>query len=48
VRGDFTDYRGARLVEGKPNWRVTVYLTGAMPYFEVREDFLRDAQRFWG
>ncbi|MDE2081944.1 MAG: alpha/beta hydrolase [Burkholderiales bacterium] len=34
VRGDFTDYRGLGLVSGRPNWRVSVFDTGALPYFE--------------
>ena len=40
VRGDFVDYRGKRLVEGRPNWRFDVFATGAMPYFEVPRDFM--------
>jgi len=39
VRGDFTDYRGKSIVEGRPNWRFTVFPTGALPYFEVPERF---------
>jgi pimeloyl-ACP methyl ester carboxylesterase len=39
VRGDFTDYRGKDSVAGRPNWRFTVFPTGAMPYFERPEDF---------
>ncbi|MBK9683660.1 MAG: alpha/beta fold hydrolase [Betaproteobacteria bacterium] len=39
VRGDFTDYRGKDSVEGRPNWRFTVFATGAMPYFELPGDF---------
>jgi pimeloyl-ACP methyl ester carboxylesterase len=39
VRGDFTDYRGKDSVEGRPNWRITVFRTGALPYFEVPEAF---------
>jgi pimeloyl-ACP methyl ester carboxylesterase len=39
VRGDFTDYRGKVIVEGRPNWRFSVFPTGAMPYFEVPESF---------
>ena len=35
VRGDFTDYRGKRIVENRPNWQVSVFPTGALPYFEV-------------
>jgi len=39
VRGDFTDYRGRSVVERKPNWRFTVFPTGALPYFEVPQRF---------
>jgi len=42
VRGDFTDYRGKAIVEGRPNWRFDVFPTGALPYFEAPDDF-RDA-----
>lgn len=40
VRGDFTDYRGKGFLERRPNWRFTVFETGAMPYFEARERFI--------
>jgi pimeloyl-ACP methyl ester carboxylesterase len=39
VRGDFTDYRGLSIVQGKPNWQVSVYQTGAIPYFEAPQEF---------
>jgi pimeloyl-ACP methyl ester carboxylesterase len=39
VRGDFTDYRGLRIVSGRPNWRIQVFQTGALPYFEVPAAF---------
>jgi pimeloyl-ACP methyl ester carboxylesterase len=39
VRGDFVDYRGKSLVEGRPNWRFDVMPTGALPYFEVPQQF---------
>ena len=39
VRGDFTDYRGKVIVQGRPNWQFTVFSTGALPYFEVPEEF---------
>ncbi len=35
VRGDFTDYRGLRIVSSRPNWQIQVFQTGALPYFEV-------------
>jgi pimeloyl-ACP methyl ester carboxylesterase len=39
VRGDFTDYRGVDTVQGRPNWRFSVFQTGAMPYFEEEAAF---------
>jgi pimeloyl-ACP methyl ester carboxylesterase len=48
IRGDFTDYRNARLVAGKPNWRITQLDTGAMPYFEMPSAFMKSLNRFWG
>nr|MCU0869299.1 alpha/beta hydrolase [Burkholderiales bacterium] len=39
VRGDFTDYRGTSIVEGRPNWCFTVFDTGALPYFEIPDAF---------
>jgi hypothetical protein len=39
VRGDFTDYRGLRIVSGRPNWQIDVFQTGALPYFEVPAAF---------
>jgi hypothetical protein len=46
VRGDFTDYAQKTLVAGKPNWRITVFQTGALPYFEQTELFCADYQTF--
>ncbi|MCU0774021.1 MAG: alpha/beta hydrolase [Ideonella sp.] len=46
VRGDFTDYRGRRVVEGRPNWRFTTYPTGALPHFEVPEVFTKEYDAF--
>jgi hypothetical protein len=39
VRGDFTDYRGKTIVQGRANWRFSVFQTGALPYFEVPAEF---------
>ncbi|VWX62866.1 Alpha/beta hydrolase [Burkholderiales bacterium 8X] len=39
VRGDFTNYQGQVIVEKRANWRFTVFPTGALPYFEVPQDF---------
>ena len=46
VRGDFTDYRGLSLVSGRPNWRVSTFSTGALPYFEVPAEFNTRLQVF--
>ena len=48
VRGDFTDYRGLRSMRERPNWRVTVYPTGALPYFERPADFNQEFGHFLG
>lgn len=42
VRGDFTDYRGKALVAQRPNWRFSVYPSGALPYFELPTRFCAD------
>jgi pimeloyl-ACP methyl ester carboxylesterase len=39
VRGDFTDYRNQKIVESRANWQFDRFLTGALPYFEVPNDF---------
>lgn len=46
VRGDFKDFRAARLVQGGGNWHTTVYQTGALPYFEVPSAFLHELDAF--
>jgi hypothetical protein len=48
VRGDFTDYRGKTIVEARPNWRFSVFPTGALPYFEVPRDFCTAYDQFLG
>ncbi len=40
VRGDFTDFSRSDKVADKPNWRITALQTGAMPYFEIPEEFV--------
>jgi len=42
VRGDFTDYSASARVAGRPNWRISVYPTGALPHFEVPAQFCAD------
>ncbi|MCY7315186.1 MAG: alpha/beta hydrolase [Rubrivivax sp.] len=46
VRGDFTDYRGQVHLSSRPNWRFTVFDSGALPYFEHPADFNRQLQQF--
>jgi pimeloyl-ACP methyl ester carboxylesterase len=46
VRGDFTDFRGLRLLSNAGAWRVSVFEAGAMPYFEVMPDFARAFDAF--
>jgi pimeloyl-ACP methyl ester carboxylesterase len=46
VRGDFVDYSNKTVVEGRANWTIDVFQTGAMPHFEAREAFLRSYDAF--
>jgi pimeloyl-ACP methyl ester carboxylesterase len=46
VRGDFTDYRGKVIVEARTNWQFSVFPTGALPYFEVPDEFCSTFDRF--
>jgi len=39
MRGDFTDYSGLKRFEGKANWTVDVFPTGAFPHFEMTDVF---------
>ena len=39
VRGDFTDYRQKAMLEGRPNWQMKVFPTGALPHFECLREF---------
>lgn len=40
VRGDFTDYRFKRAFERRANWSIDELPTGAMPHFEIPEEFV--------
>jgi len=40
VRGDFTDFSRIDIVEQMPNWKISVFQTGALPYFEVPQKFI--------
>jgi pimeloyl-ACP methyl ester carboxylesterase len=46
VRGDFTDYQQKTLVADKANWHISVFPSGAMPYFEVTQAFCDAYQVF--
>ena len=46
VRGDFTDYRQAQAVLQLPQWSLSVYDTGAIPYFEDGAHFIQDMCEF--
>ena len=40
VRGDFVDYTNKTEVEGRANWTIQVFPTGAMPHFEAKAEFI--------
>lgn len=40
VRGDFTDYGRLPVLAARGNWTVAEFATGAMPYFEMPEQFI--------
>lgn len=46
VRGDFVDFSRTEGIADKPNWRTTVFETGAMPYFEIPEAFVAAYDEF--
>ena len=46
VRGDFTNYRLEGMIANRPNCRLRVYQTGALPYFEDRNLFCSDYDAF--
>lgn len=46
VRGDFVDFSRTEGFADKPNWRFTVFQTGALSYFEVPEDFIEAYEDF--
>lgn len=46
VRGDFTDFSQIDAVEDKPNWRISEFQTGALPYFEGSESFIKAYDEF--
>ncbi len=46
VRGDFTDFSRTEGFETRPNWRIDVFQTGSLPYFEVPKDFKKTYDAF--
>lgn len=46
VRGDFTDYSKSSTVSERANWSKTVFQTGALPYFEIPEEFIGAYESF--
>jgi len=45
-RGDFQDYSYASEFEKRPNWRLTEFTSGALPFFEIPQDFFQEYDRF--
>jgi len=48
VRGDFTDYRLKKQLAHRPNWQFRVFESGALPHFEMPEEFIRHYDEFSG
>jgi pimeloyl-ACP methyl ester carboxylesterase len=46
VRGDFVDYRGKTRVSGRHNWSIDVMQSGAMPHYELADEFAAGYLRF--
>ena len=46
IRGDFVDYTGLDAIVRRPNWMIEKMPTGALPHFEMRQDFLRRYEAF--
>ena len=46
THGDFVDYRGKQRFANSENWRFTVYESGALPYFEMPDQFSADLLYF--
>jgi pimeloyl-ACP methyl ester carboxylesterase len=40
VRGDFVDYSNKTQVQGRANWTIRIFPTGAMPHFEAKVEFI--------
>ena len=46
VRGDFTDYSRVGDFRTKPNWTIEIFKTGALPHFELLDEFTRSYDAF--
>ncbi len=46
TRGDFVNYENKHQVEGRANWTIDVFETGAMPHFEATDQFVRTYDAF--
>ena len=46
TKGDFGDFSDAGWAEGKENWRVEPFDTGALPHFEEPQKFMAEYRRF--
>jgi len=46
TRGDFNDYSRKQPVESKGNWQISEFDTGALPYFEIPDEFLQRYRSF--
>ena len=45
-RGDFVDYRGKAAVERLPNWQLEELPTGALPFYELPDEFTQKYDAF--
>lgn len=48
TKGDFADFSGADWTEARSNWERTAFDSGALPHFEVRDEFVRRYEAFLG
>ena len=46
VRGDFVDYTNKTLVQGRANWTIQIFPTGALPHFEAKDRFVQAYDAF--
>jgi pimeloyl-ACP methyl ester carboxylesterase len=44
--GDFQDYEYVFKFKGRPNWTVAEFRTGALPFFELPQEFMRSYELF--